>query len=81
MSPQLEHNGAVRDRADQVELRRPQLGEVLDAIRGADSHRLLHEVAELSTRNAALVWMQISRPDTRSALAQPSSASSPVRTN
>jgi hypothetical protein len=41
--------------ADQEDLRRRQLGEVLNAIRGVDSRRLLREVAELSTRNAALV--------------------------
>ena len=37
-----------------LEQRRKQLGEVLNAIQGADSRRLLREVAELSTRNAAL---------------------------
>jgi hypothetical protein len=31
------------------------LGEVLNAIRGADSRRLLREVADLSTRDEALV--------------------------
>ena len=41
--------------ADEEDLRRRQLGEVLNAIRGRDSRRLLSEVAELSTRNAALV--------------------------
>ena len=41
--------------ADQEDLRRRQLGEVLNAIRGTDSRRLLREVAERSTRNAALV--------------------------
>ena len=41
--------------ADQADLRRRQLGEVLNAIRGTDSRRLLREVAELSTRNLALV--------------------------
>jgi hypothetical protein len=54
MGPQREP-GFVRDQADQAELRRRQLGEVLNAIRGADSRRLLREVAELSTRDAALV--------------------------
>ncbi len=43
------------DPADQADLRRRQLGEVLNAIRGADSRRLLREVAELSMRDAALV--------------------------
>ena len=41
--------------ADQEDLRRRQLGEVLNAIRGTDSRRLLREVAERSTRNSALV--------------------------
>jgi len=54
MGPQREP-GFVGDQADQAELRRRQLGEVLNAIRGADSRRLLREVAELSTRDAALV--------------------------
>lgn len=40
--------------ADQADLRRRQLGEVLNAIRGVDSRRLLREVAELSTRDMAL---------------------------
>ena len=31
------------------------MGEVLNAIRGPDSRRLLREVAELSTQDAALV--------------------------
>jgi hypothetical protein len=43
------------DHADQADLRRRQLGEVLNAIRGTDSRRLLREVADLSTRDAALV--------------------------
>lgn len=54
MGPQRE-GGVLPDQADQTELRRRQLGEVLNAIRGADSRRLLREVAELSTRNQALV--------------------------
>lgn len=41
--------------ADQVDLRRRQLGEALNSIRGADSRRLLREVAELSTSGKALV--------------------------
>ena len=55
MGPQRHHGGPVPDQADQEELRSRQLGEVLNAIRGADSRRLLREVAELSTHNAALV--------------------------
>ena len=41
--------------ADQADLRRRQMGEVLNGIRGPDSRRLLREVAELSLQNAALV--------------------------
>ena len=48
-------HGDQADQADQADLRRRQLGEVLNAIRGTDSRRLLREVAELSTRNEALV--------------------------
>jgi hypothetical protein len=55
MGPQRESGEPVMDAADQADLRRKQLGEVLNAIRGADSRRLLREVAELSTQNAALV--------------------------
>jgi len=56
MGPQRQHGGApATDRADQAELRGRQLGEVLNAIRGSDSRRLLREVAELSMHNAALV--------------------------
>jgi hypothetical protein len=47
--------GASGQTADQEDLRRRQLGEVLNAIRGTDSRRLLREVAERSTRNTALV--------------------------
>lgn len=43
------------DQADQADLRRRQLGEVLNAVRGADSRRLLREVAELAMQDAALV--------------------------
>ena len=52
MGPARHPPGPVPDQAD---LRRRQLGEVLNAIRGADSRRLLREVADLSTRNVALV--------------------------
>jgi hypothetical protein len=55
MGPQRQRGAAVGDEADQAELRRRQLGEVLNAIRGADSRRLLREVAELSAHDAALV--------------------------
>jgi hypothetical protein len=55
MGPARDAGSPVPDQADQAELRRRQLGEVLNAIRGADSRRLLREVAELSTRDEALV--------------------------
>jgi hypothetical protein len=55
MGPSREAAGPIGDQSDQADLRRRQLGEVLNAIRGADSRRLLREVAELSTRNEALV--------------------------
>lgn len=55
MGPHRESRDPVADPADQADLRRRQLGEVLNAIRGADSRRLLREVAELSTHNLALV--------------------------
>jgi hypothetical protein len=55
MGPQRQPGGSVADEADQADLRRRQLGEVLHAIRGSDSRRLLREVAELATRDAALV--------------------------
>ena len=48
--------GTAGDRTvDQADLRRRQLGEVLNAIRGTDSRRLLREVAELSAQDTALV--------------------------
>ena len=50
-----EHHASVTDAADQADLRQRQMGEVLNAIRGPDSRRLLREVAELSTQDAALV--------------------------
>jgi hypothetical protein len=56
MGPQRQPGtGGVEQAADQADLRRRQLGEVLNAIRGTDSRRFLREVAELSTQNAALV--------------------------
>ena len=39
---------------DHSELRKRQLGEALNSIRGADSRRFLREVAELSLTGAAL---------------------------
>jgi hypothetical protein len=55
MGPARAAGGPVPDQPDQADLHRRQLGEVLNAIRGADSRRLLREVAELSTRDEALV--------------------------
>ena len=55
MGPARDDGNDVPDQADRVDLRRRQLGEVLNAIRGADSRRLLREVADLSTRNEVLV--------------------------
>jgi hypothetical protein len=55
MGPERQVDRSVTDAADQADLRQRQMGEVLNAIRGPDSRRLLREVAELSTQNAALV--------------------------
>ncbi len=55
MGPQRDADSLVPDQADQADLRRRQLGEVLNGIRGADSRRLLREVAELASRDEALV--------------------------
>ncbi|HET7665570.1 MAG TPA: hypothetical protein VFK56_05785 [Mycobacterium sp.] len=55
MGPQLQSGAALAQDVDQADLRRRQLGEVLNAIRGADSRRLLREVADLATQNRALV--------------------------
>lgn len=55
MGPRRESGGPLGDPSDQADLRRRQLGEVLNAIRGADSRRLLREVAELAAQNRALV--------------------------
>jgi hypothetical protein len=55
MGPQHQSGDPVMDEADQADLRRKQLGEVLNAIQGADSRRLLRDVADRSKHNAALV--------------------------
>jgi len=55
MGPQRTSDDDGQGWADQADLRRRQLGEVLSAIRGADSRRLLREVAELALRDEALV--------------------------
>src|SRR6476469_4742873 len=55
MGPQRQPGGeVVGDAGDQADLQRRQLGEVLNAIRGADSRRFVREVAELSARGRAL---------------------------
>lgn len=55
LGPQQQSPGSAVSSGDQAELHRRQLGEALNAIRGADSRRLLREVAELSLHGAALV--------------------------
>ena len=52
--PGAPSNGAA-NAGEKAELHRRQLGEVLNAIRGADSRRLVREVAELSLKDAAVV--------------------------
>jgi hypothetical protein len=54
MGPQHEPGESVAERADHADLRRRQMGEALNGIRGKDSRRLLREVAELSMQGAAL---------------------------
>ncbi len=54
MGPKHQAGGSVADQEDQADLRRRQLGEALNAIRGADSRRLLREVAELALLDSAL---------------------------
>ena len=55
MGPERTAADDIPVRVDQADLRRRQLGEVLNAIRGADSRRLLREVAGLSLQDEALV--------------------------
>ena len=55
MGPSQEGTSSVADEADQADLHRRQLGEALNGIRGRDSRRLLHEVAELALQDRALV--------------------------
>ena len=55
MGPSVQPEATLSTGADQADLRRRQLGEALNGIRGADSRRLLREVAELSVKNEALV--------------------------
>jgi hypothetical protein len=54
MGPERHAGEPVGNDADRADLRRRQLGEVLNSIRGADSRRLVREVAELSRQGAAL---------------------------
>lgn len=55
MGPQHQSGGSVAVQADQADLRRRQLGEALNGIRGTDSRKLLREVAELALQDNALV--------------------------
>lgn len=55
MGPKREVGAPVEDGQDHADLRRRHLGEALNAIRGADSRRLLREVAELALQDEALV--------------------------
>jgi hypothetical protein len=55
LGPRQPQSQSAADGGDGAEPRRRQLGEALGAIRGADSRRLLREVAELSLRGEALV--------------------------
>lgn len=56
MGPRRSSPAAANDvrREEQTGVRRRELGEVLNGIRGADSRRFLREVAELSLNDAAL---------------------------
>jgi hypothetical protein len=55
MGPHREPGPSTVDQADHADLRRRQLGEALNGIRGIDSRRLLREVAELALQDSALV--------------------------
>jgi hypothetical protein len=55
MGPQHQAGDPGVEQADHADLRRRQLGEAMNAIRGADSRRLLREVAELALQDGALV--------------------------
>jgi hypothetical protein len=54
MGPDAPAAALAGDAAHQADLHHRQLGEALNSIRGADSRRLLREVADLSLRGAAL---------------------------
>jgi hypothetical protein len=55
MGPHREPGAPSVDQVDHADLRRRQLGEALNGIRGIDSRRLLREVAELALQDSALV--------------------------
>jgi hypothetical protein len=56
MGPKRElHDAKLGSGPDEAELRRRQLVEVLRAVRGVDSRRLVREVAELSLQDGTLV--------------------------
>jgi hypothetical protein len=55
MGPSRDAQPSSANQADQADLRRRQLAEALNGIRGRDSRRLLREVAELALQDRALV--------------------------
>jgi hypothetical protein len=55
MGPSQDAQPSGANQSDHAELRRRQLGEALNGIRGTDSRRLLREVAELALQDRALV--------------------------
>jgi hypothetical protein len=54
MGPPRDSAPSATNQTDQADLRRRQLGEALNGIRGRDSRRLLREVAELALQDKAL---------------------------
>jgi hypothetical protein len=54
MGPSGDAPSSAPNQTDQADLRRRQLGEALNGIRGRDSRRLLREVAELALQDKAL---------------------------
>jgi hypothetical protein len=54
MGPSGDARPPAPNPTDQADLRRRQLGEALNGIRGRDSRRLLREVAELALQDKAL---------------------------
>jgi hypothetical protein len=55
MGPPTQSQPSPTNQTDQADLRRRQLGEALNGIRGRDSRRLLREVAELALQDRALI--------------------------